>query len=234
MNSEEMKKLRDLQFEMNIRKIKQIEAYEELLRLKDIAVPIPMPEEVEEWGHKFESLKQTDYDKLRMHAYLDGVKERREEVEMSILYRDAFLGWKDYYKSESQRFGTSPVRGSYWDYLKQPSQYVIKTHINRKKICVKTPQLNKDIAKYYDKKLGITSTGPTMVFRRYENLIPELERDYYSLDILVKALLGFEVSIGYKFSQGHKVANDAWVVNMRVTEKENILMDAFLGYLEAA
>ena len=63
-----------------------------------------------------------------------------------------------------------------------------------------------------------------MVFRRFPGLsIPE-----YELDILVKSLLGFPQPMGYKQGSNNVILNDAWTVNLRSTEKENIMMDAFL------
>lgn len=67
-----------------------------------------------------------------------------------------------------------------------------------------------------------------MVFRRYPNLgIPE-----YDLDILVKALLGFPQPMGYKRGNHSAILDDAWTINLISTDKENIMMDAFLRGFE--
>lgn len=64
----------------------------------------------------------------------------------------------------------------------------------------------------------------TMVFRRF----PALSVPEYELDILVKALLGFPQPMGYKQGNHCAILDDSWTVNLRSTEKENIMMEEFL------
>jgi len=67
-------------------------------------------------------------------------------------------------------------------------------------------------------------SGATMVFKRY----PALSVPEYELDVLVKAFLGFPHPMGYKEERNNVILNEAWTINLRSTEKENIMMDAFL------
>lgn len=149
---------------------------------------------------------------------------RRKEVELAKLYKDAYLAWQGIYENqEYQKFGSSPVKGAYWQ-IYAPGPYVWKDHIV-KKPCVKSIQADPEVTKWFDDILGPSSVGATMVFRRF----PALSVPEYELDILVKALLGFPQPMGYKRGNHCAVLNDSWTINLRSTEeRENIMMDAFL------
>jgi hypothetical protein len=56
----------------------------------------------------------------------------------------------------------------------------------------------------------------TMVFKRYPNLISDLEIKYIKLNVLVRAFLGFQPNCDVTAS----LLNEGWVVNLRTTEKE--------------
>ena len=158
-----------------------------------------------------------------------GIERRRVEKELGNVYRDAYLAWDNYYRSNCgdsssfERFGSAPVRDAYWGYATGP--YVWKGNIKKRKQCVKTTHVTPpEILEYFDPKL-LSTPAPTMVFRRFESLLPPEEQ----LDILVKALLGFPHPMGYKQGNHRCILDDAWTVNLRTTQEENVLMDAFLN-----
>lgn len=193
-----MNSLRDLQFELNRRRSAMMEMdYKKGLQLPTIRWTI------------------NEGDILR----------RRKEVEMEKLYRDAYLAWKGVYENQDfQRFGTAPVRNAYWS-IYAPGPYVWKDHIVYKKPRVKTTQITPpEILEHFDPKL-LSTPAPTMIFRRFGNLLPPEEL----LDVLVKALLGFPKPMGYKQGNHCAILDDSWTVNLRSTqERENIMMEAFL------
>lgn len=153
------------------------------------------------------------------------VERRRKEVELNKLYRDAYLAWKGVYEDqEFQRFGTAPVRSAYWS-ICAPGPYVWNPNKKKKKARVKITQVTPpEILQHYDPLL-LSKPVPTMIFRRFGNLLPSEE----TLDILVKALLGFPKPMGYKQGNHCAILDDSWTVNLRSTqERENIMMDSFL------
>lgn len=154
--------------------------------------------------------------------------QRRQEVELAKAYKDAYLAWDNYYKRceddyyKEHRFGIAPVKdGSL--YVSNPGPYVWKDHIVYKKPCVKKIQVTPpEVVRFFDKIL--LTKPPTMVFKRYDNLLSPEE----NLDILVKALLGFPKPMGYKQGNNCAILNDSWEIDWRTTREENIMMDAFL------
>lgn len=176
--------LRDLQFELNKRR----SAMMELDYKKGLELPT-----------------------IRWVINESDIIRRRQEVELSKLYRDAYLAWKGIYENtEFQKFGTAPVRNAYWS-MYAPGPYVWNLNKKSDKECVKSTHIPK--------------TGATMVFRRYPNLMTPEE----SLDILVKALLCFPQAMRYKQGNHQAVLDDSCTVNLRSTqERKNIMMDSFL------
>ena len=194
-----LKALRDLQFELKKRKSAMMELdYKKGLELPTI-----------KW-----TINEGD------------ILRRRKEVELEKLYRNAYLAWEGVYENpEFQRFGTAPVGKAFFS-MYAPGPFVWKSHKSKKKECVKTTQvIPPEIMEHLDHKL-LSTPMPTMIFRRFENLLPSEDK----LDILVKALLGFSEPMGYTRGSNNKILNDSWTVNLRSTreESENIMMDAFL------
>lgn len=153
------------------------------------------------------------------------ILRRKKEVELAKLYKDAYLAWQGVYENqEFQRFGTAPVRNAYWS-MYAPGPFVWKELKKQMKPRVKTTQITPpEILEHFDPKL-LSTPAPTMIFRRFGNLLPPEEM----LDVLVKALLGFPKSMGYKQGNHCAILDDSWTVNLRSTqERENIMMDAFL------
>jgi len=167
-----------------------------------------------------------------------GWAAKREKESLEDVYRQAYLGWNKFWgdhdpesDSEYQRFGTAPVRDAYWklEAVDTPGMRNGKPCIFRR-YKPKTPKQSftkkirpPEILEHFDPKL-LSTPMPTMIFRRFDNLLPPEEQ----LDILVKALLGFPQPMGYKQGNNNKILNDSWTVNLRSTEKENIMMDSFL------
>lgn len=154
---------------------------------------------------------------------------KRAERELSRLYRDAYLQWENVYQnSEFQKFGTSPVRNAYWA-LYAPGPYTWDGKVvykkKKKKKTIVTKIRPPEILEHFDPKL-LSTPMPTMIFRRFGNLLPPEEL----LDILVKALLGFPKPMGYKQGNHCAILDDSWTVNLRSTtvDTENIMMDSFL------
>lgn len=145
---------------------------------------------------------------------------RRKEVELNKLYRDAYLAWKGVYEDqEFQRFGTAPVRNAYWS-IYAPGPYVWNPNNKKRKPRVKITQVQPpEILEHFNSKL-LSTPAPTMVFRRFGNLLPPEE----TLDVLVKALLGFPKPMGYKQGNHCAILDDSWTINLRSTqERERIL-----------
>ncbi len=172
-------------------------------------------------------LQEMDVPTVRWVINEKDIERRRREVELNKLYKDAYLAWEGVHENQDyQRFGTSPVKGAYWQIQYPEGPYVWKDHIVKKPQCVKTTQVTPpEIREYFDPLL-LSKPVPTMVFRRFGNLLPPEEE----LDILVKALLGFPKPMGYKQGNHNAILNDSWTINLRSTieESENIMMDAFL------
>ncbi len=204
MDMRDLRELRSLQYEYNRRRSQMMEAdYKQ-----GLAVPT-----------------------IRWVITEGDLRKHKMEKELQNVYRDAYLAWDNYYRDNDisgqdyERFGTSPVRDAYWGIVPNPGPYVWKSNIKKRKPCVKTTQITPpEILEHFDPKL-LSTPVPTMVFRRFDNLMPPEEE----LDILVKALLGFPQPMGYKYGSNNVILNDAWTVNLRTTEKENVLMDAFLN-----
>lgn len=152
------------------------------------------------------------------------VEKRRREIELRKLYKHAYLAWDKFYGQDVkefppgydfmgyQRFGSAPVRDTYWDICPKLLSHPI-------------PEKIRDLfGKAPDKKKG---EGSTMVFRRFPALsLPDGVG--FPSDILTKSLLGLLDEVAYKFSQGNAILNDAWVINLRETKKENLMLDMFL------
>ena len=157
----------------------------------------------------------------------------KREVELSKIYRDAYLIWENFYDdSELQRFGLSPIRHAYWRFegskrTKGLYTWEGKVVYTKKKPLIDPKMLTNPIPKYIHDMFGKKTpkhNGATMVFRRF----PALSVPEYEFDILVKSLLEFPHPMGYKKGNNNKILNDSWMVNLRSTEKENIMMDSFL------
>ncbi len=127
-------------------------------------------------------------------------------MDIQEIYLKSYVGWDKFYdEDELRRMSGFPER------LDTPP---LRNKVNPP-----------EIIKHFDYKLLSTST-PSMVFRRYPNLyFPDCPSD-----ILVKALLGFPDILAYRYAGGACILNDAWPINLRSTteQKENIMMDAFL------
>ena len=187
-----------------------------------------------EYNRRQSAMLELDYKqglKVPTHRWVitqGDLRKHKLERELQHAYSNAYSAWDNYFGDNNmgsenfERFGTAPVRDSYWKIEFPKGPYVWKDHIKSKPKCVKSPQLTFLYTPLPQK------SGHTMVFRRYENLIPELERAYYNLDILVKALLGFPETVGYKQGNARVILNDSWQINLIQKQEENIMMDAFL------
>ncbi len=194
-----LKSLRELQYELNKRRSAMMEIdYKKGLKLPTIS-----------W-----TIKEGD------------LIRRRKEVELNKLYRDAYLAWEGVYENQDfQRFGTAPVRNAYWSiYAAGPYTWDGKI-VYKKKKTITTKIRPPEILEHFNHKL-LSTPAPTMIFRRFGNLMPPEE----ALDILVKALLGFPQPMGYKQGNHCAILDDSWTINLRSTNEEsgNIMMDSFL------
>ena len=126
-------------------------------------------------------------------------------------YDGLFKAWEEVFESIPQTdfklFGTSAVRNAYWK-IEKPK---------------KTPRPKRQT-------VFSRETIPKMVFRRFDNLLPEEERNYYSLDILVKALLGFPEAIGYKLCNNKAILDDNWTINLKSSGEQDILAAFLMGF----
>jgi len=206
------KSLRDMQYQFNkINSARMFIDYKEGNKVPIVGWVVN-ESQIKDWKNMkkqyADSMKAWDgyYGYERMYG--DSKKKMGRE-----LLRDIFLfgqaGSNPVQDDGFTRFGSAPVTDCYWK-ITQPStnKYLWDGMI----VPRRKPSNN----------------SPTLVFRRYPSLMPDIERGYYDLDILVKALLGFPEIVGYKSANTCKILNDSWVVNLRTTEKENTMMDAFL------
>lgn len=143
--------------------------------------------------------KQKDFQNITDQFYDGGIKAW-EEVFESIPQTDF------------QPFGTSPVRNAYWSWK---DKVVPKktTRPRRQTVFSRKP---------------IPAMEGTVVFRRFENLLSKEEINYYTLYILVQALLGFPDIIGYKLCNNKAIIDDNWTVNLKSSVEQDIMMAAFL------
>lgn len=189
-----------------------------------------------EYNRRKSAMMEVDYKrKLELPTIRWTINEgdilcRRKEVELSKLYRDAYLGWEEYYEgAEFERFGTAPVRDTYWSLqahdtpgMRNGKPCIFRRYSPKKpkKVVITSPE----ISQHFNSKLLNTPT-PKMIFRRFDNLLSPEEQ----LDILVQSLLGFHHQLLYNPGNHCAILDDSWTVNLRSTqEKENIMMDSFL------
>lgn len=171
------------------------------------------------WGAKFESLA-------------------RPSSTLSEMYINRYGYLND---SEFQRFGTAPVRDSYWVTCIGKEAYgkVLCAEYGSdqpvRMMSSKAPSpcdpklLSHPVPKYIHKMFGKKSlpqnNSKTVTFRRFPSLLPA---DYFTGNTLTKALLGLLDRVGYRFNQGAAILNDSWQVNLREAKKENLMLDMFL------
>lgn len=74
----------------------------------------------------------------------------------------------------------------------------------------------------------ICNTGNTCIFKRYEPFCSQEVMSYERLPTLTKALLRFEDNVGCKRHFNNAILNNAWMVNLKTSERENVMMDSFL------
>lgn len=152
----------------------------------------------------------------------DAISKRKREVERAMIMRDSYFNFKDSFSDESHRFGCAPVRHDYFRIVLPSGPYTFR-HEKKKK-----EKLTEEVIRYYHDKLFKPST---VTFKRYPNLLPDVIDDFCRQDTIVQVFLGFEEILGYKFMSGHgAILNEGWQINLRTTEPENLLMEAFLGW----
>ena len=76
------------------------------------------------------------------------------------------------------------------------------------------------------------SVGTTMVFRRFPELATAIVPGVWSyVNILTEAFLGLLEPMALKLTQGCRILNDGWVVNLRSTQETPLMVEAFLNML---
>ena len=148
-----------------------------------------------------------------------GVRKMSCGGDLYNLYLDVFLRREGFCEDGCRRFGTSPVEGAYWMFsgdidpklLKHPIPEGVRGLFNGR---------------------SIQEGGSTVVFRRFESLMPEEERRYHELDILVKSFLGFPEYVDCRISKNSAILNDDWLINLRWKEETDVMTDAFLKKVE--
>lgn len=192
-------------------------AYQELLTMRGQGISIPLME-----GITPTRIALCMEDMLLPDGEMGWIYKTGEEI-LQDQFTDAAMAWGAMFESlaqtDYQPFGTSPVRNAFWKSDKPKKRKVITTKI-----------MPPEIHQHYDANL-LSKPAPQMkmIFRRFDNLMPDLERDYYNLDILVKALLGFPETLGYKQANNRAIVDDSWTVNLRKSVDEDIMVAAFLN-----
>lgn len=191
-------------------------AYKELLALRDVGFQIPLME-----GITPPRIPIQLEDMLLPDGKMGWIYKTGEEV-MQEQFTDAAMAWGTMFESlaqtDFQPFGSAPVRNAYWKVNKPKKRRVITKKV-----------LPPPIMQSYDANL-LSKPAPQMtaMFMRYPSLMPDAEKDYYGLDVLVKALLGFPQPMGYKPGNNKAILDDSWTVNLRSSVEEDIMVVAFL------
>lgn len=137
---------------------------------------------------------------------------------MDIFVRAYLTNHKAYEEEDKyyRGFGTSPVLNTYWkisDGIDPPSERLEYEEINM----FDKPEIYQVSSDTFNKKLLsnpkpklFSSASPTMVFRRYNNLLAPTE----NLSLFTRMFLGKKDTLGVKFAMNQAVLDDSWKINL--------------------